>query len=47
MAGLTHIDIQESIEELEELIRQQNNARLKERLQTLYMIKNQGISVCA
>lgn len=47
MAGLTHIDIQESIEKLEELIRQQNNARLKERLQTLYMIKNQGISVCA
>jgi transposase len=47
MSGLTHIEIQESAEELETLIRQQNNARLKERLQALYMIKNQGISVCA
>lgn len=47
MAGVTHIEIQESAEELETLIRQQNNARLKERLQALYMIKNQGISVCA
>ncbi|WDD36599.1 helix-turn-helix domain containing protein (plasmid) [Nostoc sp. UHCC 0926] len=47
MAGVTHIDIQESVEELEVLVRQQNNARIKERLQALYMIKNQGISVCA
>lgn len=46
MAGVTHIDIQESVEELEVLVRQQNNARIKERLQALYMIKNQGISVC-
>lgn len=47
MAGVTHIDIQESVEELELLIREQSNPRLKERLQALYMIKNQGISVCA
>ncbi|MGH8001148.1 MAG: hypothetical protein ACREPR_17400 [Brasilonema sp.] len=47
MAGVTHIEIQESVEELEALVRQQNNARLKERLQALYMIKNQGITVCA
>ncbi|MBW4636565.1 MAG: helix-turn-helix domain-containing protein [Iphinoe sp. HA4291-MV1] len=47
MAGVTHIDIQESVEELEAMVRQQNNVRLKERLQALYMIKNQGISVCA
>jgi len=26
------------------LVRQQNNVRLKERLQALYLIKNQGIS---
>ncbi|WP_375509748.1 hypothetical protein [uncultured Nostoc sp.] len=45
MAGVTHIDIQESVEELEVLVRQQNDARIKERLQALYMIKNQGISV--
>ena len=44
MAGVTHIDIQESVEELEALVRQQNNVRLKERLQALYLIKNQGIS---
>lgn len=47
MSGITHIDIQESVEKLELLIGQQSNPRLKERLQTLYMIKNQGISVCA
>ncbi|WP_211173221.1 hypothetical protein [Brasilonema bromeliae] len=47
MAGVTHIEIQESVEELEALVRQQNNPRLKERLQALYMIKNQGITVCA
>jgi transposase len=44
MAGVTHIDIQESVEELAALVRQQNNVRLKERLQALYLIKNQGIS---
>lgn len=47
MAGITHIEIKESAEELETLVRQQNNARLKERLQALYMIKTQGMSVCA
>ena len=47
MVGVTHIDILESVEELEALVRQEDNVRLKERLQALYMIKNQGISVCA
>ena len=47
MAGVTHINIQESVEELESLVRQQSNPRLKERLQALYMIKNQDMSVCA
>lgn len=47
MAGVTHIDIEESVEELESLLRQQRNPRLKERLQALYMIKKQGMSVCA
>ena len=36
MAGVTHINIQESVEELESLVRQQSNPRLKERLTGLY-----------
>ena len=32
MAGVTHINIQESVEELESLVRQQSNPLLKERL---------------
>lgn len=47
MAGITNIEIEESLEELESLLRQESNPRQKERLQALYMIKNQGISVCA
>lgn len=47
MAGVVNIDIKESVEELEGLVRQQKNARLKERLQALYLIKAQGINVCA
>ncbi len=31
MAGVTHIEIKESVEELEALVRQQKNARFKER----------------
>lgn len=45
MAGVTHIEILESVEELETLVRQQKNARLKERIQTLYLLKAQGMSV--
>lgn len=47
MAGVTHIDIKESVEELEGLVREQRNMRLKERVQALYLIKAQGMSVCA
>ncbi|MFH7029561.1 MAG: transposase [Heteroscytonema crispum UTEX LB 1556] len=47
MAGITHIEIQESTNELEALLRQQDNARLKQRVQVLYMIKTQKISVSA
>ncbi|MBF2020237.1 MAG: helix-turn-helix domain-containing protein [Hydrococcus sp. C42_A2020_068] len=47
MARVAQINIQESKEELESLVRQQTNPRLKERLQALYMIKSQGMSVCA
>ncbi|ELR99051.1 helix-turn-helix domain-containing protein [Gloeocapsa sp. PCC 73106] len=47
MSGVVHIEIQESVEELESLVRQQSNPRLKERLQALYMIKNQGLSISA
>lgn len=32
MAGITHIEIKENVEELEALVRQQKNARLKERV---------------
>jgi len=34
MAGITHIDIKESAEELEAYVRQQKNARIKERVLT-------------
>ena len=47
MTGVVHIDIQESVEELESLVRQQKNARLKERVQALYLIKAQQMNVCA
>ena len=47
MTGITHIEIQESADELEALLRQQDNARLKQRVQVLYMIKTQKISVSA
>jgi len=47
MVGVTHINIQESVEELELLVRQQSNPQLKQRLQALYLIKNQGISISA
>jgi transposase len=47
MAGVTRIDIQESVEELALLIRQQKQSRQKERLQALYMIKSEGMSVSA
>jgi len=47
MAGVTHIEIEESVEELEELLRHQKQSRLKERIQALYLIKGQEMSVCA
>ncbi len=47
MTGVVHIDIQESVEELEGLVGQQKNARLKERIQALYLIKGQEMSVSA
>ncbi len=47
MTGVVHIDIQESVEELEGLVRQQKNARLKERVQALYLIKAQDLKVSA
>lgn len=47
MAGVTHIDIKESVEELEELVRQQKDTHHKERIQSLYLIKAQDMSVCA
>jgi hypothetical protein len=35
------------VEELEGLVRQQKNARLKERIQALYLIKSQEMKVSA
>ncbi len=45
MAGVTQIEIQESVEELEELLREQKKSRCKERIQALYLIKGQKMSV--
>lgn len=45
MAGVTHIEIEESVEELEELLRHQKQSRCKERIQALYLIKGQEMSV--
>ncbi|MDF5716236.1 MAG: helix-turn-helix domain-containing protein [Rhizonema sp. NSF051] len=47
MVGVTHIDIKESAEELEVYLRQQKNARIKERVQALYLIKVQHLDICA
>ncbi len=47
MTGVVHINIQESVEELEGLVRQQKNTRIKERLQALYLIKAQDLKVSA
>lgn len=47
MTGVVHINIQESVEELEGLVHQQKKARLKERLQALYLIKAQELKVSA
>jgi transposase len=47
MSGVTHIEIQESVEELEGLVKHHKEARIKERIQALYLIKAQGMSVSA
>ncbi len=47
MAGMIHIDIKETVEELERLVRQQKDTLLLVRIQALYLIKAQGMSVCA
>ena len=39
MAGVTHIEIRETIAELEAVIQQQSNPNLKERLQVLYLLQ--------
>lgn len=46
MAGITPIDIKESAEELEAYVRQQKNARIKERVQALYLMKVQHMEIC-
>ena len=47
MAGVTHINIQESVEELESLVRQQSNPLLKERLRrTLHDQESRYECVC-
>ncbi|MFQ4142441.1 helix-turn-helix domain-containing protein [Chlorogloeopsis sp. ULAP02] len=47
MACVTQVQINESAETLEVLLRQQKNLRLKERIQALYLIKTEGMSVKA
>lgn len=47
MVGVTHIEIEESVEELEELLRHQKQSRCKERIQALYLIRGQEMSVSA
>jgi len=47
MAGVTHIDIKESAEELEVYVRQEKNDRIKERVQALYLIKVQQMNIGA
>lgn len=39
MSGVTSIEVEESQHELEQLIQQQTNLKLKERLQALYLLK--------
>jgi transposase len=39
MSGVTSIEVEESQQELEQLIQQQTNLKLKERLQALYLLK--------
>jgi transposase len=45
MVGVTQIEIEESVEELEKLLRHQKQSRSKERIQALYLIKGQEMSV--
>lgn len=47
MAGVTHIEIEESVEELEGLLKDKKESRLKERIQALYLVKAQSLSVSA
>ena len=44
MSGVTSIEVEESQQELEQLIQQQTNLKLKERLQALYLLK---LPLCA
>ncbi len=39
MSGVTRIEVEESQQELEQLLQQQTNLKLKERLQPLYRLK--------
>jgi transposase len=39
MAGVTSVEIQESAQELAQLLQTEMNARFKERLQVLYLLK--------
>ncbi len=45
MAGITHIDIKESAEELEAYVRQEKKVRIKERVQAIYLIKVQHMDI--
>jgi hypothetical protein len=47
MRQMVNIEIEESVEALEELLRHQKQSRCKERIQALYLIKGQEMSVSA
>lgn len=45
MAGVTSVEIRETVAELEDLIPQQSNPKLKERLQVLYLLQLKAMSI--
>ncbi|ERN40640.1 transposase, partial [Rubidibacter lacunae KORDI 51-2] len=47
MSGITHIEIRESAEELQALLQTENHPSAKERLQALYLIRAEQLTVSA
>jgi DNA invertase Pin-like site-specific DNA recombinase len=47
IAGVTQLEIKESVEEMEGLVRQHKHDRIKQRVQALYLIKAENTKVKA